>query len=216
MGGRGARSSSGYDGRGGGGGLSSADIISTTSLISERERKQRLVDQTLSVFKDVNDEYGYVVGDIQIAKLKPKAANVMAYYDGDNIAVNESYFDGAKMEMAYDRCVKQGFHPSKGSKTAMQAVASHELGHALTDSVADKMGIKGVDKTDKAATRIVTEARKQTKSRGVVQMASKISKYATHSNSEAVAEAFADVYCNGKKAKNESKAIVNVVNSYLK
>lgn len=47
-------------------------------------------------------------------------------------------------------------------------------------------------------------------------MASKISGYATHSNAEAVAEAIADVYCNGKKAKSESKAIVNVMNKYLK
>ena len=50
----------------------------------------------------------------------------------------------------------------------------------------------------------------------VVQMAKKISTYATHSNAEAIAEAFSDVYCNGKKAHKESQAIVNVINSYLK
>ena len=33
---------------------------------------------------------------------------------------------------------------------------------------------------------------------------------------EALAEAFADVYCNGSKASKESKAIVDVMNSYLK
>jgi hypothetical protein len=47
-------------------------------------------------------------------------------------------------------------------------------------------------------------------------MASKISGYATESNAEAIAEAFADWKCNGKKARTESKAIVNVVDSYLK
>lgn len=47
-------------------------------------------------------------------------------------------------------------------------------------------------------------------------MAKKISTYATHSNAEAIAEAFLDVYCNGKKVHKESQAIVNVINSYLK
>ena len=47
-------------------------------------------------------------------------------------------------------------------------------------------------------------------------MASKISGYATHSNAEAIAEAIADCYCNGKKAKSESKAIKGVIDKYLK
>ena len=86
----------------------------------------------------------------------------------------------------------------------------------MTDAVAVKMGMTGAGKLDRAATQIVNQARKQTKHRGVVQMARKISKYATYSNAEAIAEAFSDVYCNGKKAKAESHAIMNVVNSYLK
>ena len=211
MGGRGASSGR----QGGGGGLDPNDIISTRSLVSERENNAELVDEVLGVFRNVSDEYGYTVGDIEVAKLKPKA-NAIAYYDGANIAVNERFFNKAGLEKAYKDCVDSGFHPKKGKKTAMEAVISHEVGHALTDSVADKMGIKGLNKTDAAATRIVKEARKQTKHRGVVQMASKISGYATYSNAEAIAEAFSDVYCNGGKARSESKAIVNVMNSYLK
>ena len=211
MGGRG--SSSGRQGRAGG--ISDSDILSTRSLVSERERNTQLVDETLGVFRDVNKEYGYIVNDIEIAKLKPKA-NAIAYYDGANIAVNEKYFNKAGLEKAYKECVDMGFHPKKGKKTAMEAVIAHEVGHALTDAVADKMGIKGINKTDAGATRIVSEARKQTKHRGVVQMASKISGYATYSNAEAIAEAFSDVYCNGKKAHSESIAIVNVINGYLK
>ena len=69
---------------------------------------------------------------------------------------------------------------------------------------------------DATATKIVSDARKSTKHRGVVQMASKISGYATYSNAEAIAEAVSDWYCNGKKAKSESKAIVNTLKSYLK
>lgn len=212
MGGRGARGSSGR--QGGGEGLNPGDIVSTKSFMSERGRYN--ADDVLQAFKDVADNYGYVVEDIEIAKLKGKGKSVLAYYDGANIAFNESYLKGGQMDKAYAACVKSGFHPSNGNKTALQAVAAHELGHGLTDAVAAKMGITGLGKIDKAATRIVTEARKSTKHRGVVQMASKISKYATYSNAEAVAEAFSDVYCNGKKARAESRAIVEVVNKYMK
>ena len=47
-------------------------------------------------------------------------------------------------------------------------------------------------------------------------MASKISGYAKTNPAETVAEAFCDVYCNGSKARKESKAIVNVIDGYLK
>ena len=89
FGGRGARSGGG--GRGGAtGGLKESDILGTTSLISEREGKQKLVDDTLAVFQDFYDEYGTEVTDIQLATLKP-GANALAYYDMDgNIAVNQT------------------------------------------------------------------------------------------------------------------------------
>ena len=207
FGGRGARSGGGRYGGGGGG-----HAISTTSLVSERETQRALVDETLSVFSDFYDEYGTQVTDIQLATMDAAGMTTMAYYDaGGNIAFNKSYFDSATMEKAYARCVADGFHPSNGNKTGLQAVAAHELGHRLTVEVGNKMGKYDIDS---AATAIVNEARKSTKHRGVVQMASKISKYATHSNAEAIAEAVSDVYCNGKKARVESRAIVDVIKKY--
>lgn len=212
FGGRGSRSGSGR--YGGDGGVGHA--ISTTSLVSEREGRQAIVDETLQVFSDFYDEYGTVVTDIEIAIMDEGGAGTLAYYDmGGNIAFNNSFFDSKTMDTAYARCVADGFHPSNGSKTGLQAVAAHEIGHKLTADVALKMGMSSTD-IDGAATKIVKEARKSTKHKGVVQMASKISTYATHSNAEAIAEAISDVYCNGKKAKSESKAIVGVVNKYLK
>ena len=208
MGGRGASSS----GRYGGGGVSPADILSTNSFVSERHNYD-ISNDVLDVFKNVNEEYGYVIGDILVAKIKGKGNKTMAYYDGTNIGFNEAYASTKVLNKAYADCVKSGFHPSNGNKSPAEAVASHELGHALTDAVGKKMG--GLD-IDRASDRIVKEAKKQTGHRGVVQMAKKISTYATHSNAEAIAEAFSDVYCNGKKAHKESKAIVNVINSYLK
>lgn len=201
---------------GGGVGLNPANIVSTTSLISEREGQQVLVDETMEVFRDVFDEYDTIVDDIQLATLKGRDNSTLAYYDGSNIAVNKAYFNEKVMNSAYEKCVEMGFHPDKGNKTALQAVVAHELGHKLTSDVAVKMGKDGWTDFDSVATSIVNEARKSTKHRGVVQMASKISGYATHSNAEAIAEAFSDVYCNGKKAHSESKAIVDVINKYLK
>ena len=209
MGGRGASSSGRY---GGGGKLSPSDILSTNSFVSERHNYD-ISNDVLDVFKNVNEEYGYVIGDILVAKIKGKSNSTMAYYDGTNIGFNETYASTKVLNKAYANCVKSGFHPSNGNKSPAEAVASHELGHALSDAVGKKMG--GLD-IDSASDRIVKEAKKQTGHRGVVQMAKKISTYATHSNAEAVAEAFSDVYCNGKKAHKESQAIVNVINSYLK
>ena len=200
----------------GGGGVNPGDIVSTESFMSARGRMQNSADAALQVFKDVQEEYGYVVNDIEIATMKGNGASVLAYYDGANIAFNQSYLKGDNMAKAYEQCIKSGYHPSNGNKTPLQAVAAHELGHGLTDAVAAKMGLSGLGRTNQAATNIVNEARKATKHRGVVQMASKISRYATSSNAEAVAEAFSDVYCNGKKARSESRAIVDVVNKYLK
>ena len=213
MGGRGA--SSGGEGWTGGSGGGAIDILDTTSLISAREGKQLEVDETLQTFKDMHDEYGYVVDDLQIATLGSKDGSTMAYYDGSNIAFNDTYFNKGVMETVYADTVKSGFHPSQGNKTALQAVASHEIGHALTDKAIAKMGSK-LGKQD-GAEAILKEAQKQVGHKGkLASMASKISGYAKESARECIAEAVADVYCNGKKATKESQAIVNVMNKYLK
>lgn len=213
FGGRGA--SSGGEGWTGGSGGGDIIILDTTSLISAREGKRLEVDETLQTFKDMHDEYGYAVDDLQLATLGAQDAGTMAYYDGANIAFNKQYFNKQLMEGAYANDVKSGFHPSQGNKTALQAVASHEIGHALTDKAIAKMGGK-LGKQD-GATAILKEAQKQAGHKGkLADMASKISGYAKHSPREAIAEAFADVYCNGKKATKESQSIVSVMNKYLK
>lgn len=210
FGGRGSSSSGGF---GGGGGLNPADIVSTNSFVSERHNYD-ISDDVLGTFKDVNDEYGYVINDIHIATLKGSGMNAIAYYDGANIGWNESFASSKVLNKSYADCVKSGFHPSNGKKTPAQAVASHELGHALTDAVGKKMG--GGLTIDQSASRILKEAKKKTGDKTMYDVAKKISGYATHSKAEAIAEAFSDVYCNGSKAKKQSKAIVEVMDSYLK
>ena len=69
---------------------------------------------------------------------------------------------------------------------------------------------------DKASNVIVKEAKKKLKAKTTAEVRSKVSGYGATSNAEALAEAFADVYCNGKKASKASQAIVDSMNRYLK
>ena len=187
-----------------GGGVSANDIVSVESLVSKREGMRSEVDAVLSVSRDIYSSFGLEVEDIHIATMKGKGKMVMGYYDGSNIAINKSYFNNKNMENAYSACVKSGFHPSQGKKTALQAVTAHELGHALTDKIVNEK--KMDEKT------IISKASKMTgHGQDHISFASKISGYAKVSNSECIAEAFADVYCNGSKAKKESKAIVDIM-----
>lgn len=197
------------------GGLNPKDILSTTNLLIDTGLDEVTRGQVVKTLKDFQDEYGLEYSNTRIANLKAKA-NALAYYDGEGIAINSNYLNSDKMNDVMKECAESGFHPSMGNKSGMEAVVSHELGHALTDMVSVRMGNRQWADFDKTSTAIVNEARKQTKHRGVVQMAGKISRYATHSNAEAIAEAISDCYCNGKKARAESKAIKSVIDKYLK
>ena len=193
----------------GGGNL---EINSTESMMSNRDHGlEREVDEVLSTFADVYDQYGAQVNEIQLAEISKGSA--LAFYDhGDSIAFNKAYFNSDKMNKVYDNDIKNGFHPSRGDKTALQAIAAHELGHKLTNDVAKRLGSRNLDS---AAKTIMEDARKTGKFKGVFQMGKKISGYAATSNAESISEAFADVFCNGGKAKAESKAVVNSLNKYL-
>ena len=210
--GRGSSGAGGNLGKGKGG-VNPANISNERDLVSERGAKTAEVDDVLSVAREIHDEYGIDVGQFMLADIGGKDSLTMAYSDGENIGFNSSYFDGANMNGAYDECVKSGFHPSRGNKSAMQAVASHEYGHVLTAKAGQKMGIYDMDK---AAKVIVDRARKTTSHKGSISMAAKISGYAGESNAECIAEAIADVYCNGRKASAESRAIVSVMRDILK
>ena len=215
-GGRGSSSSGG--GRfGKGGGLNPANIVSTSSLISGRNEGYRdEVDQVLTVARNIQNEYGVNL-DYDIATLKGKdAQGTLGYYDGSNLAINKNYLNVDKMNKTYDASVESGYHPSRGNKSGLEAVTSHEMGHKLTDEIGKKMGL-GSWKLEEASDRVLKEASKKAGYKNATyKLASKVSGYAKSSKAEALAEAFADVYCNGSKASKESKAIVDVMNSYLK
>lgn len=211
MGGRGSTSG------GATGGMDAANIVGTDSLVSMREANQKEVDEVLGVARDVRDQYGVTTTELQVAEIAGRQGNrVMAYYDGaGNLAINRTYFDAAKMDEAYDMCVENGFHPSRGNKTGLEATTAHELGHRLTDVAGEKAG-DGKWAIDKTSNSIVSEAKTRLGANSVEDVRSAISGYAEQSNAEAIAEAFSDVYCNGNKASRESQTVVNILNEYLR
>lgn len=213
MGGRGASGGGIAGGRGGGSG---ARILGTRSLVSERERAREAVDQVLTALKRVNKQYGAVVEEAQIAKFDKRGAGIMAYYDyGDNIAINERYFDPAKMDTTYDDCVKAGFHPSRGSKSGLEATTAHEAGHKLTEMLGEKAGY-GKWAIDKVSGEIVKEAAQKLGYGDRTQaLMKRISGYGAQNAAEAVAEAYADYYCNGNKASRESRMVYNILRRRL-
>ena len=213
---KGSRGGNGPTGGGGKNG-SGGEIISSSSLISERERYQGEVDSILEVLRDVEGDYGVIVEDMMVSKIKDKnGSTTLGYYDlAGNIGINEKMFQNASgLDRVYDGSVKNGFHPSRGGKTGLQAVIAHELGHRL-NYVA---GGSSWDKLDSSARDIIAKASRASGYKNKVAVfRSKISGYASEGgNAEAVAEAFADVYCNGSKAKSESRAVVTELNKYFK
>ena len=196
---------------GGGEGLNPGDILGTSNLLIDTDLDEATRGEVSRALKDFQDEYGLAYNNTRIANITPNSG-VMAYYDGDGIAINSEYLDSKTMNEAYKRCVESGFHPSSGSKSGLEAVVSHELGHALNDMIGAKMGTD----IDGSAKKIFNEAMNGSKRTNAQNFAGKISGYAKYSYAEAVAEAISDCYCNGKKAKSESKAIKKVVDKYLK
>ena len=187
----------------------------TTESLLSASGKQTEINQVMKAVKDVYDQYGMPLNDMRVAKLAKQDQGVMAFYnDAGNLAVNENYFNSKKMNDSYDACVDRGFHPSRGNKTGLEAVSAHELGHALSEEVGKKLGY-GDWQLDKASNKIILEAKKQGGFSSVDAMRKSISGYAKQNNAEAIAEAFSDVYCNGKKANKASQAIVNVLNGYF-
>ena len=193
------------------GGVNPNDIKGTTNLLIDTDLDEITRGEVTRTLKDFQDKYGLEYNNTRIANMKP-GTGVLAYYDGEGIAINKEYLNSDTMNAVYKKSVESGFHPSNGSKTGMEAVVSHELGHAVNGIIADRMGIS----LDASADRIVNEAMKNTKHKSVSTFQSKISGYAKQSYAETVAEAMADCYCNGKKARSESKAIQKVVDKYMK
>jgi len=213
-----------FGGRGAGGGESLGggsekpiNIKSQTDVWSYRhqEGNEPFVDAINSGVRTIVDNFGDVmdvVESVYSAELGGSdKAQTLGFYsvelDGTtSLSLNSNFTDIEKMNRVYDKSVSSGYHPSRGEKSGVEAVTLHEMGHALTESVGRINKLGDLDATAKV---VVENAYKSAKGRGGTKAwAGKISGYAQESNAECIAEAVADVYCNGVKAHANSKAIV--------
>lgn len=214
----GGRGSSGPSlGKGGGGKI---NIVSETDVWSYRHRKgnEPFVDAINTSVRTIEDDFPGVMETVTSVNASTLSgsdkAHTLGYYSPSDksVSLNDNFTDIDKMNATYDHSVATGFHPPRGNKSGTEAVAFHEMGHALTDHIGKKMGAADIDD---AAERIVNAAYKNSRGRGGTKAwAGKISGYAKESYAECVAEAVADWYCNGHNASSQSKSIMSELMKY--
>lgn len=152
-------------------------------------------------------EYGSVLTGVNLSVAKFGSSGVLGAYGGDTVYLAEKYAKNEGLTEAMKQSAQQGFHPSIGNKTGAEAVTAHEIGHYLGEKASAKAGISQRDIVERASKVVGIK---------VNQMASKISEYARYNYKETIAEACADVYCNGSKANKVSRAIMKEIKSILK
>jgi len=212
FGGRGASSDGPSLGGGGGGNV---NIVDEQNVWSYRHNpnNEDYVDAINEGVRKIDEDFPGVMADTVTSVNattfggSDKTNTLGVYSPSDkSVGINTNYTNIEKMNAVYDAAVDKKYHPSRGNLTGTEAVALHEMGHALTDNLASKMGEKSLDS---AAKKIVDKAYKTSKGKGgTLAWAKTISGYAADSNAECIAEAVSDWYCNGNKASSASKAII--------
>lgn len=152
-------------------------------------------------------EYGSAVKNIKLHVGTFSKPGVLGAYGQDTLVMNQKYVKNANLTKAMQEGAKTGFHPGIGNKTGAEAVAAHEIGHRLGEVAAKKAGISEREIVARAAKAVNIKTE---------NMAGHISKYARSNYAETIAEASADVFCNGKKASKASQAIMAEVKRILK
>lgn len=196
------------------------NILSTEDIWSIRnhEGNAPYVDQINTSVATIKNGFPGVMDTVQsvdaVTMGGADATGTLGFWSPSDgrLALNKRYTDVQRMNEVYDKAVESGYHPTRGIKTAVEAVTYHEMGHALTDSLASKMGVSSLDQ---ASEKIVNDAYKATRGRGGTKAwAGKISGYAKESYAECVAEAVSDYYCNGRRASANSRAIMAELRKY--
>lgn len=186
----------------------SADVKSSHNLTEEIGKGGGGFANEIMNTRDAYErEYGDAVKDITLKAATFSDPSVLGAYGGNTLYMNQKYIKNANLTDSMRAAEKSGFHPKLGNKTGAEAVAAHELGHRLGEVAAQRSGVSEKDIVGRAAKKVGIKTE---------NMAGHISGYARTNYAETIAEAHADVYCNGNKASKASKAIVNEVKSILK
>ena len=213
MGSRGASSGGGVGKYGAGmeseGGSGSTATVKSSHNLTEEIGKGggSFANEIMNTRDAYEREYGDAVKDITLQAATFSDPSVLGAYGGNTLYMNQAYIKNANLTDSMKEAERSGFHPKLGGKTGAEAVAAHELGHRLGEVAAQKGKTSEKDIVARAAKKVGLKTE---------NMAGHISGYARKNYGETIAEAHADVYCNGKKASKASRAIVNEVKSILK
>ena len=195
-----------------GGGMQNSDT--TTSVTSSHPLTEEIstgggsfANEIMNTRDAFEREYGDAVKNMTLYVATFSDGSTLGAYGGNTLYMNEKYVKNANLTAAMQAGAKSGFHPGIGNKTGAEAVASHEIGHRLGEVAAQRAGISEMDIVARASTKLNLKTE---------NMAGHISKYARSNYSETIAEASADVFCNGAKASKVSKAIMAEVKAILK
>lgn len=202
-------------GNGGGGNVNVKDEMDVWSY-RHNKNNENFVDAINGGVRTIQNDFPDVMNTVNTVTAAEFGGadklNTLGAYGSGGLMMNRNFTNVQKMNAVYDQSVKTGYHPSRGNKSGTEAVAIHEMGHALTDHIKSKVGAKNLQDASK---KIVNDAYKASNGKGGTKaFAGKISKYAQDSYAECVAEAVADWYCNGKKASTSSKAIMAQLKKY--
>ena len=150
-------------------------------------------------------EYGSAVKNMNLSVARFSDRTTLGAYGGNTLYMNRRYVSNRNLTDAMRDT--NGFHPGIGNKTGAEAVAAHEIGHRLGEVAAQRAGI--------SEREIVARAGKAVKI-NTANMAGHISGYARSNYGETIAEASADVFCNGRNASKASIAIMDEIKKILK
>ena len=150
-------------------------------------------------------EWGDAITDVNLSVATFNERGVLGAYGQDTLYMNEKYVKNANLTEAMNN--SGNYHPGIGNKTGAEAVAAHELSHRLGEVASKRAGISEQEIVARAAKKLGMKTE---------NVAGRISEYARSNYSETIAEAGADVYCNGSKASRASKAVIAEVRSILK
>lgn len=151
-------------------------------------------------------EYGSVIKNLNLSLASFNQKDVLGAYGDNTLYMNETYSKNKNLTSAMQSAARNGFHPNIGNRTGAEAVAAHELGHRLGEMAAKKAGIDQAEIVKRAGQKIRLKQ---------ASLGSNISKYATYNYLETIAEASADVFCNGTKAAKASRAIMAEIKAIL-
>ena len=90
------------------GGVNPNDIKGTTNLLIDTDLDEITRGEVTRTLKDFQDKYGLEYNNTRIANMK-SGTGVLAYYDGEGIAINNEYLNSDTMNAVYKNVLNPAF-----------------------------------------------------------------------------------------------------------